>query len=117
MDSRPISERFISTGAVQVHWIWDDQDGYIYDSEPESLRNNPASGTIRFVLRERNGDDDKFEILIKQEGDEFFARIDYESLDDREHKLKLYVGNEDLVLYLETVHNRVYFHLSDKLLP
>ena len=97
---------------IKANWIWEAENGFSYESVPGSIASNADLDTLRFTLKEINGNDDSFEVLITRSSNSFSAKIDYPGLQDRIFPLKAFVSENETVLYLESPQNLAYFHLE-----
>jgi hypothetical protein len=97
---------------IKANWIWEGENGFSYESVPGSIVSNADFSRLRFILKEINGNDDSFEVLIIRSSNSFSAKIDYPGLEDRIFPLKAFVSENETVLYLESFHNLAYFHLE-----
>jgi len=73
---------------------------------------NPKTWSLRFELKEKNGDDENFQVIIRKVEDSYVFKADYVNFEDRDCKLRLFTDLEEMIFYFEDADNRVYFHLS-----
>lgn len=96
---------------VRTSWIYDN-GGYIYDATPESLAANDPLQTIRFELREIDGQDDNLEVVIQTKGKSFTFKTDYYGNPLEELSLEKFESDEAIILFYEGKHGVAYFHLE-----
>lgn len=82
----PLTFQIQSAQKVKVFWLYEGET-YIYTHVPGSIVGNSKAQSLRFELTKVNGGDDN-------------------------HPLKLFTGQEELILYFQDGQNHVYFHLS-----
>lgn len=103
---------FKAVSTVDVTWIVDDEEAYVYRLESGSLVVDPGFDSIRFRIAEVNGRDDSFEVLLLKRDNCFFARFDYPGLEGTDYPLSLSRAADEVLLYRVTRRSRVYIHLS-----
>jgi|ERR1043165_1119670 hypothetical protein len=104
--------RILATKQIKVSWIYEDEAGFLYKNVDGSIVSNPKTQSLRFELKEKNGDDYNFEVIIRKVKDSYFLKIDYPEMEGRNYPLKIYVSPDEIVLYFEDAYNRAYFHLD-----
>lgn len=104
--------RILSTKRVAVSWVYENTEGFIYENVPGTIVANPSAKSLRFELKEKNGDDENFEVVIKNTNGSYTLKADHPEIAKQEFPLKPYMASDELVLYLEDASNRAYFHLS-----
>lgn len=104
--------RFLATQQVKASWVWEDEEGFLYNNVEGSIIPNPNAQSIKFKLQEKNGDDLPFEMIIRKSKDAFFFVTDHPQMEKGNYPCKLFVASDELVFYFEDTHNRAYFHLS-----
>ncbi|MEP6850619.1 MAG: hypothetical protein ABI999_17310 [Acidobacteriota bacterium] len=99
---------------TSVHAVWtDDGSSYVYEALPESVRGNEDSKSIRFTLREVDGQDDDLEIVIQQKVDGSYTfKTDYYDDPLREYPVKIFVAGDEFISYFRGKEGTVYFHLG-----
>jgi hypothetical protein len=107
-----VTGRILSTKQVAVSWVYEDTESYLYKNVPGTIVANPSARSLRFELKEKNGDDENFEVVIENTNGSYVLRADHPEIDNQEFPLKVYLASDELVLYLEDANNRAYFHLS-----
>lgn len=110
--SLDITGRILSTKQIAVSWVYEDTEGFLYENVPGTIVANPSNRSLRFELKENNGDDENFEVVIKNANGSYFLKADHPEIENQEFPLKVYLASDELVLYLEDTNNRAYFHLS-----
>ncbi|MEO7176061.1 MAG: hypothetical protein ABI002_09735 [Saprospiraceae bacterium] len=96
---------------VRTTWIYNN-GGYVYDAPPESLVANDSLKTIRFELREIDGQDDNLEVVIQTTGNSFTFKTDYYGNPLEELSLEKFTSDEGMILFYEGKHGVAYFHLE-----
>lgn len=107
-----VTNQILRTKRVSVSWLYEGTEGFQYYSVPGTIMANPQAKSLRFELREENGDDENFEAVIKPKNGSYILRTDHPEIENHEFPLKVYLASDELVLYLEDASNRAYFHLS-----
>jgi hypothetical protein len=108
-----LTARILSTKQIAVSWVYEDTEGFLYNNVPGTILVNASAQSIRFELKEKNGDDnDNFEVVIKNTNGSYILKADHPEMGNQEFPLKVYSASEELVLYLEDANNHAYFHLS-----
>jgi hypothetical protein len=107
-----ITSRILAAKQITVSWICDNVHGYLYEIVNGSIVANAEALSLRFELREKDGEDDAFEVIVTRSGELHVLRVDYFGMEDRDYPLKVYVSPDEIILYFEDVHNRAHFHLS-----
>lgn len=107
-----LAHRILTANAIAVSWIYEDIEGLLYENVEGSIVANAHAGTLRFELREKNGQDDNFEVIIRNSNGSYTLMADHPEMQDRPYPLKVHVGSDEVVLYLEDARNRAYFHLT-----
>lgn len=108
-----LSGRILSTKHVSVSWVYENTEGYVYENVSGSIVPNVGTGSLRFELKERNGDDQNFEVIIRRSNGSYVLFADHPEIKNQEFPLTVFLGSDELVLYLEDLTNRAYFHLSE----
>jgi hypothetical protein len=103
--------QFLSTTQVKVSWIYEDEEGFLYENIGNVVANSDAQ-SVKFKLQEKNGDDLSFEVIIRKVQDSFIFVTDHPEMEKKNYPLKIYVAPDELVFYFEDAYNRSYFHLS-----
>lgn len=103
--------RLLNTQQITVSWLYEDTEGFIYESVPGTVVANKEAGSLRFELAEKNNDDENFEVIIRSSNGSFTLKADHPEMKNREYTLKSYVALDELVFYLYEDNNRAYFHL------
>lgn len=96
---------------VRVRWI-DEGGSYAYVALPESIAANDDLETIRFVLKEINGDDSNLEVVIQRKDDASHFKTDYYNDPTEELPLKEFDSPDELLFVYDGNHGVAYFHLS-----
>jgi hypothetical protein len=107
-----VTGRILSTKQVAVSWVYEDTESFLYKNVPGTIVANPTARSLRFELKEKNGDDENFEVVIKNTNGSYILKADHPEIDNQEFPLKVYLASDELVLYLEDANNRAYFHLT-----
>lgn len=102
--------RLLTATQITVSWLYEDKEGFVYKSVPDSIVANEQARSLRFELAEKNGDDDNFEVVIRGSNGSFTLKADHPEMKDREYPLKGYSGPDELVFFLQDDKNRAYFH-------
>jgi hypothetical protein len=107
----PLTLQIQSAQKVKVFWLYEGET-YIYTHVPGSIVGNSKAQSLRFELTEVNGGDDNFEVVVQKSSASYIFKTDYYDDAYDNHPLKLFTGQEELILYFEDGQNHVYFHLS-----
>lgn len=107
-----VTGRILSTKQIAVSWVYEDTESFLYKNVPGTIVANPSARSLRFELKEKNGDDENFEVVIKNTNGSYILKADHPQIENQEFPLKVYLASDELVLYLEDANNRAYFHLS-----
>jgi hypothetical protein len=103
---------FNSVKRVSVVWA-DDGSSYVYEAVPNSVIGNQNSASIRFELREVDGQDENLEVVVQQKNDgSYVFKTDYYENPEREYPLKLFVADDELLFYFNGKEGVAYFHLA-----
>ena len=105
-----IMKQVLAASEVMVNWIEDDSGGYVYEAIPASLNRNEKIKTIRFELREVNGDDRDFEVVVFFKESRPYAKIDYPDFKGTNFALTPFKSDESTLLFLESGRQKAYFH-------
>lgn len=108
-----LTGRILSTRHVSVSWVYENTEGYVYENVSGSIVPNVGTGSLRFELKERNGDDQNFEVIIRKSNGSYVLFADHPEIKNQEFPLTVFLGSDELVFYLEDLANRAYFHLSE----
>ena len=96
---------------VRTSWIYNN-GGYVYDAIPESLVANDPLETIRFELREVDGEDHNLEVVIQNTGKSCTLKTDYYGSPLEELSLEKFESDEAMILFYDGKHGIAYFHLE-----
>jgi hypothetical protein len=107
-----LTARFLATTQVNVSWIYEDVEGFLYKNVDGSVVANSGAQSEKFKLREKNGDDVSFEVIIRKVKETFVFVTDHPEMKRKNYPLKVYVAPDELIFYFEDAYNRSYFHLS-----
>jgi hypothetical protein len=107
-----VTRQILETSEVRVSWLYEGNEAFLYNSVPGTIIASAGARTLRFELKEKNGDDENFEAVIKPKNGSYVLNADHPTIENREFPLKVYLSADELVLYLEDANNRAYFHLS-----
>jgi hypothetical protein len=101
---------------TSVHAVWaDDGSSYVYEAVPESVDGNDQSRSIRFNLREIDGQDSDLQVVIQQKSDgSHVFKTDYYEDPEREYPVKQFVAGDELLFYFEGKEGLAYFHLKSE---
>ncbi|MBA2646549.1 MAG: hypothetical protein H0U81_07100 [Pyrinomonadaceae bacterium] len=69
-----LTARLLATQQVKVSWIYEDEEGFLYENVEESVVANLKAQSVKFKLQEKNDDDVPFEIIIKKFERHIFLR-------------------------------------------
>ena len=105
-------EQFLAAKHVSASWVYEDVEGFLYESVDSSVAANSDAQSVKFKLQEKNGDDVSFEVIIRKVKDSFIFVTDHPEMEMKNYPLKLFVAPDELVFYFEDAYNRAYFHLS-----
>lgn len=96
---------------VKATWVYDNC-GYVYEIVADSLAANDQFETIRFGLREVDGEDSNLEIVIQRtENAHYYFKTDYYQNPTEELSLKKFQSDNEVVLFYDGRHGIAYFHL------
>lgn len=96
---------------IKATWVYDNR-GYVYEIVSETFATNNQLGTLRFVLREVDGEDPNFEIVIQRnDNNHYNFKTDYYDDPTEELPLKTFQSENELILYYDGRHGIAYFHL------
>lgn len=102
---------FDSIRSIYAVWI-DDGSSYVYQAVPESITGNEQSKSIRFQLREIDGQDSDLQIVIQQRSDDSYVfKTDYYEEPEHQYELKQFVSSDELLFYFDGKEGPAYFHL------
>jgi hypothetical protein len=112
---RPIENSMINFNSVKkidVVWAYEGSS-YIYQALPTSLRVSQDSNSISFVLREVDGQDQNFEVVIQRKtSGSYMFKTDYYEDPETEYPLKQFTSSDELLFYFKGSEGMAYFHLS-----
>jgi hypothetical protein len=107
-----VTGRILGTTQVAVSWVYEETESFLYKSVPGTIVANVSARSLRFELKEKNGDDANFEVVIRNTNGSYVLKADHPEIENQEFPLKVYLASDELVLFLEDANNRAYFHLS-----
>ncbi|MDT7806779.1 MAG: hypothetical protein QOJ70_592 [Acidobacteriota bacterium] len=84
----------------------------MYKGVDGSVVANADAQSVKFKLREKNGDDVSFEVIIRKVKETFIFVTDHPEMEKKNYPLKVYVAQDELMFYFKDAYNRSYFHLS-----
>jgi hypothetical protein len=98
----------------QIDVVWAHEgSSYVYRVLPGSQIVNPDSESISFVLREIDGQDKSFEVVIqKKNSASYIFKTDYYEEPEKEYPLKPFASPDELLFYFKGNEGIAYFHLS-----
>ena len=96
---------------VKVTWVYDNR-AYVYEMVPETFAKNEKLGTIKFELKELDGEDSNLEIVIQRKGwNTYSFKTDYYEKPTEELALKIFESEDELILFYDGKYGIAYFHL------
>lgn len=97
--------------SIKVSWISkEDSTYYAYRLVAGSIVNN--QNEIGFELENCDGNDDNYQVVIRETGDGYVFRSDAYDDPETEYDLSLFQGSNETILYCEDESEVIYFHLS-----
>lgn len=103
---------FSSIKRISVLWAHDGAS-WQYNAIPDSIEASPTSESVRFELREIDGQDHDLEVVIQQKVDDSYVfKIDYYDDPEREYPLRLFAADDELLFYFNGKDGSAYFHLA-----
>lgn len=104
--------KFDSIKSIDAVWS-DDGSSYVYKALPETISGNEQAGSIRFKLREMDGQDDDLEIVIqKRANGSYIFKTDYYERPEHEYPLKTFAAEDELIFHFHGKEGVAYFHLA-----
>ncbi|MGD9590722.1 MAG: hypothetical protein AB7Q37_17525 [Pyrinomonadaceae bacterium] len=96
---------------IKATWVYDNR-AYVYEIVSETFVANDQLGTIRFELREVDGEDSNLEIvIILRDQNQYHFKTDYYDDPTEELSLKAFQSESELILHYDGRHGLAYFHL------
>ncbi len=98
--------QFLAAKHASASWIYEDVEGFLYESVDGSVIANSDAQSVKFKLREKNGDDVSFEVIIRKVKDSFIFVTDHPEMEKKNYPLKLFIAPDEMVFYFEDAYNR-----------
>lgn len=96
---------------IKATWVYDNR-AYVYEIVSETFAANDQLRTIRFELREVDGEDSNLEIvIILSDQNQYHFKTDYYDDPTEKLSLKAFQSESELILHYDGRHGLVYFHL------